>query len=232
MRKLSLCIILSFFTASCVNQGPKAGPDKQGYGLFSGALFGAGSGAITGAQFGSALGPGAWIGAGFGAIWGSLQGLGLDILEEEDIRLFEILAEREDEVWAQYAFLEHLELKKDLFPNRDIFPADNFFGGDGVTLTEEGRILSKYLARYIFSEKSFSRIQITSYIQTRDQNSPFTSHLTRKRSQAIALIFATNGVEPRRIVLQTVALGAPLVDDKYDFFNRYSQAIEFSLLDL
>ncbi len=231
---LRICSILflSLLTSSRAHQGPKAGPDKQGFGLFTGALFGAASGAVTGAQFSSATGPGAWIGAGFGAIWGSLHGLGLDFLEEEDLRLFEILAEREDDVWAQYAFLEHLELKKDLFPNRDIFPADNFFQGDGVTLSEEGRILSKYLAKNIFNKQSFSRIQVTSYIQTRDPLAPFTNHITKKRAQAIALEFAQNGIEPRRVVLQTVTLGSPLVDDKYDSFHRYSQAIEFSLLDL
>lgn len=232
MIRSYIVIILFLFGSSCAKQGPKAGPDKQGYGLFSGAVIGAASGAITGAQFTSSAGPGAWIGAGFGAVWGALQGLGLDILEEEDMRLFEILADREDDVWAQYAFLEHLELKKEIYPNREIFPADNFFNGDQTELSEEGRILAKYLARYVFSQNSFSRIQVTSYIQTRDQTSAFTRHTTKRRAQALALVFAQNGIEPRRVVLQTVAIGSPLVDDRYDSFHRYSQAVEFSLLDI
>lgn len=229
MKKLLVFVIL---VCSCASPRPEPGPDKQGYGLISGAAMGAASGAITGAQFAASAGPGAWIGAGFGAIWGSLHGLGLDILEEEDMRLFQELAQREDDIWAQYAFLEHVELKRELFPNRDIFPADNFFSGDNVNLTEEGKILARYLAKYVFSRDSFSRIQISSYVQTKDLQSPFTKHLTKKRAQALALVFSQQGVEPRRIVLQTVALGSPLVDDRYDSFNRYSQAIEFSLLDL
>ncbi len=231
MRALLISIACILFS-SCADQGPIKGPDKQGYGLVSGALVGAASGAITGAQFTAVSGPGAWIGAGFGAIWGSLQGLGLDILEEEDLKLFEILAEREDDVWAQYAFLGHLELKKELYPNRDIFPADNFFNSDSAHLSAEGIILAKYMAQNVFNRSTFSRIQVTTYIQTKDSNSAFTRHITKKRAQALALAFAQCGIEPRRVVIQTVAIGAPLVDDRYDSFHRYSQAIEFSLLDI
>jgi hypothetical protein len=217
--------------ASCV-AGPQAGPDKQGYGLVSGALIGGASGVITGAQLGVATGPGAFIGAGLGGLWGSLKGLGLDILEEEDLRLLETLSENEDDVWAQYAFLEHLERKNDLFPSRDIFPADSFFKGDTVDLSQEGEILTKYLARKVFCQNSHSRIQITTYIQTKDSASPFTKHITKKRSEALALALSLNGIEPRRVVIQTVSISSPLVDDKYDSYHRYSQAVEFALVDI
>ncbi len=225
------CISLLLCSCGATDNSPIPGRDKQGQSMLTGAALGATSGAITGAQFASSTGPGAFIGAGFGAIWGTIQGLGIDALEEEDLRLMDQLYERQDDVWAEYAFLSHLERKKELFPNRDIFPSADFFRADDVILSEEGKILTKFLAKKYSNQSSFSRITITSYVQSKDIESQYAKFLNKRRAEAIALQFSRSGFEPRRIHLETIILGSPLVDDPYDYADAYSQALEFALVD-
>ncbi|HMO18374.1 MAG TPA: hypothetical protein PKA63_08665 [Oligoflexia bacterium] len=66
-------------------KGAQAGPDKSAIGVLLGAGWGAGAGAILGNQFG-ASGPGIAIGAGIGAVNGLLVGMGLDVLEGNQLQ--------------------------------------------------------------------------------------------------------------------------------------------------
>ena len=82
-------LVLAVGLSACaptLDEDPIPGPDKQGMGMLTGAMAGASAGAITGAQLGSVTGPGALVGAGVGAVYGSIRGLGVDILEEDQIQ--------------------------------------------------------------------------------------------------------------------------------------------------
>lgn len=232
-KLLKPLLVISLLTvSSCTSTSePIPGPDKQGSGLLTGALLGAGSGMITGAQLGAATGPGALIGAAFGAAWGSVSGFGIDLIEEEEIRLIKDIDRLHEEVWAQHSLVSHYERKKDLYPGRDIFPSDEFFNGDGVTLSHGGALIIKALAKRYASLSASSRVQITSYQTVHDTESGFANYLGSRRTQALALEFSSSGLNPRRLVLRSVRLSSPLVIDPYDAPERYSQAVEFSLID-
>ena len=81
----ALALCAGSFACSPFTTDPVPGPDKQSIGTFGGAATGAGAGAVIGAQLTAATGPGAWVGAGFGALFGMFSGLGLDLLEEDQI---------------------------------------------------------------------------------------------------------------------------------------------------
>lgn len=226
-------LLSSFFLSSCSSSTkPVPGPDKQGLGLLAGGLLGAGSGMITGAQLAAPSGPGAVIGAAFGAVWGSLHGLGIDLLEEEELRLLQEVDRLHQEIWVQNVLISYYDKKKEIHPDRDIFPADEFFIGDSVNVSYEGRILARAIAqRYLTIGNPASRLMITSYQTSRTKGSTYHTYLGKRRVQSIAREFVLAGLEPRRFMLKSVQLGEPLVDDPYDYSLRYSQAVEFSVLD-
>ncbi|HMO17765.1 MAG TPA: glycine zipper family protein [Oligoflexia bacterium] len=242
---ISRLVIFIFFMLSVLflqscsfKTDPVAGPDKQGSGMLAGGLLGGASGMITGAQIGAPAGPGAVIGAAFGAVWGSLSGFGLDLLEEEEIRLLMEVDRLQDDVWTQNSLISHLERKKELFPGRDIFPADEFFPADSVNLSYGGMLLAKAIAKRYAFQSSASRIQITSYHSSKlnrkdltENSNEFARHIAKRRSQNLAKAFVSAGLEPRRFVLRSVALSLPLVDDPYDYEGRYANAVEFALVD-
>ncbi len=220
-----------FFSACSGSTKPIAGPDKQGLGLITGGLLGAGSGMITGAQLSAPSGPGVVIGALFGAVWGSLHGLGIDLIEEEELRLLEEVDRLHEDIWVQNVLLMHYEKKNEIHPDRDIFPADEFFIGDRVQVSRSGKLLARAIARKYMMANPSSRVLITSYQASHGEDSFYSSYLGKRRAQAIAREFVSAGLEPRRFVLKSVRLGSPLVDDPYDIPARYTQAVEFSLLD-
>lgn len=80
----STFILMGFSISACA-PGAQPGPDKSAGGLLLGAGWGAGMGAIVGNQFG-APGSGVAIGAGVGAVNGLLVGLGLDVVEGEQLQ--------------------------------------------------------------------------------------------------------------------------------------------------
>ena len=227
-----LPIILVLLSSCADYSRPIPGRDKQGAGLISGALLGAGSGALTGAKYSSTMGPGMWMGAGVGAMWGALQGLGLDLLEEEDLKILQEVALTQDEVWAQYALLEHYETKRDLYPGRDIFPADVLFEGSSVNLNSKGEAIVQGMVQALSEKYPSSRVEITVYQVSKDKNSAFASFLGRRRGNAIARALVKIGFEPRRMVMKSLLLDQPLVIDPYDSPDRYLQAVEFALLDI
>jgi len=232
MKRILSAIIITLLLPGCADYSkPIPGRDKQGAGLVSGALMGAGSGIITGAQFGASVGPGAFIGMGFGALWGSLQGLGLDLLEDEDFRILLEVAKTDDEVLAQYTLLEHIEIKSELHPGRDIFPADIFFENGDVKLSRNGAAVARLVTGILSRRSPSSRLEITSYIVSRDKKSTYAKFLGKKRNNAIGITLVGAGIEPRRLVFKTVVVDNPIVIDKYDSRNRYAQALEFALMD-
>lgn len=237
-KKLLSVSALLLVTSCTSSMKPVDGPDKQGSGFLTGGLLGGASGLITGAQLGAPTGTGAVIGAAFGAVWGSLSGFGIDLIEEEELRLLAEVDALQEEVWVQNSLIAHLERKKELFPGRDIFPADEFFHADGSNLTTSGDLLARALARRYSSRSSSARVLITSYQISKESKgeaangaTSYSGYIGKRRTQSLANAFVQAGMEPRRFVLRSVALGAPLVDDPYDYEGRYSQAVEFSLLD-
>ncbi len=235
-RRVKICFLflLTFvFLHSCSSSTkPVSGPDKQGLGLITGGLLGAGSGMITGAQLSAPSGPGVVIGAAFGAVWGSLHGLGMDLLEEEELRLLYEVDRLQEDIWVQNVLISHYERKTEIHPERDIFPADEFFVGDNVNISAGGKLIARAIAKRYMLQSSSSRVLITSYQTSHGKDSFYSSYLGKRRAQAIAREFVIAGLEPRRFVLKSVHLRSPLVYDPYDSPNRYDQAVEFSLLDL
>jgi hypothetical protein len=118
----TLCFSCVVLLSSCSQSTkPVPGPDKQGIGLLTGGLLGAGSGMITGAQLSSPTGPGMVIGAAFGAVWGSLHGIGIDLIEEEELRLLAKVDRLHEDIWVQNMLLSHYEKQKEIHPGEIFF---------------------------------------------------------------------------------------------------------------
>ncbi len=226
-------LIFSLFAIGCSawSTSPIPGSDKQAEGTLYGAGTGAGAGAITAAQVSSTLGPGMWIGAGFGSIFGLFSGLGMDVIEEDQLRMQEETQCLQEKNWAQAKLAEHYAKRLELYPNRDIFPADWFFHADSAKLHPGGEILAKMLADINQHRMPWSRIMVTAYNTSTDPESSYANYVTRKRAEAIAFEFIHAGFEPRRVLVQSAVIPKPLVVDPNDDPGRYQQAIEFIALD-
>lgn len=238
LRESLTFVVLTFVTLGsatllgCVPANmPNPGPDKQFEGMVTGAAIGAGTGAVTGAQIASTTGPGALIGAGFGAVFGALNGLGIDLLEEDQIRRDNESRRLREIAWAQEVIREHYQRRLALHPDRDIFPADLFFEADESELRADGRVLVRELARLTKSRMPWSRIVVTAYVTTPDKESAYAKFLTSRRAEAIAREFVHCGIEPRRVQTSSMAIPEPLLLDPYDSPNRYRQAIELVPVD-
>ncbi len=81
--KLKVFIFLSLFLVSCSK--PVPGPDKTAAGAVLAGGLGAGIGAIIGNQLGYS-GPAIVLGASFAAVSGILTGIGLDVLEGNQLQ--------------------------------------------------------------------------------------------------------------------------------------------------
>lgn len=232
LRRLLFAAILSG-GASCspAAQAPLPGPDKQGAGTVYGAMAGAGAGAVYGAQVSAGAGPGAAVGAGFGALYGMATGIGIDALEEDQLRRESELVEAREQSWVQSILAEHYERRLELHPNRDIFPADLFFVGDEVRLRPDARVLVHEIARLQKKRMPWSRLIIASYVTASDEASDYAKFLNRERSGEIATEFVRAGIEPRRIQTRSVTVPEPVLIDPQDSPQRYRQAIEIIPLD-
>ena len=229
--------ILTLFTAilflsSCSLFSTEAvpGPDKQATGTILGALTGAGAGAVTGTQLASAIGPGAWIGGGFGAVYGLLQGLGLDIIEEDELVKEAEIAKLRERAWAQGVLSEHYQRRIAMHPDRDIFPADLFLSEDKSSLKPEAHALVTEIAGLQKNRKPWSRILVAVYNKS-PENSEYSNFLSNKRARSLAQQMIRSGLEPRRILCKGVAIDAPVLIDPEDRHDRYSQAVEIIALD-
>ncbi|MCB0345748.1 MAG: hypothetical protein KDD66_11570 [Bdellovibrionales bacterium] len=226
------CVAFAMLT-SCTpaSPAPYPGPDKQAAGTIYGAMLGAGAGAVYGAQVSAGAGPGAAVGAGFGAIYGMAAGIGIDALEEDQLRRDEELVEARERSWVQSILAEHYERRLELHPNRDIFPADLFFVGDEVRLRPDAKVLVQEIARLQKRRLPWSRLVIASYVTARDEDSDYAAFLNRNRADEIATEFVRAGIEPRRIKTRSMTIPEPILIDPHDSPQRYRQAIEIIPVD-
>lgn len=205
---------------------PTKGPDKQFLGTLEGAATGAGSGAVTGFQIGSGTGPGALVGAGIGAVAGGVEGLLQDKLEE-DLLYLSAETKKEREVAVAHQILsEQIQRRLELHPTREIYPADLFFSSDSTKLSPQGIILARELYALNKRRYPWSRLVIASYIEAKDEGSPYAKFLASKRARALGDAFVRLGLEARRIVGRPVVMAGPVLLDPHDRPDRYSQAIE------
>lgn len=209
---------------------PIPGPDKQASGTMIGGALGATSGAVIGKQF-AEMAEGAWIGAAFGAAHGLLSGIGIDLLEEEEIRLIEETEKLRRKAWAEYMLSQHYARRLELHPNRDIFPADWFFEGDSAKLTLPAEVLIQEIGILTGRRAPSSRIVVSAYVTSKNKDSEYAKYLTTKRAEAIANEMVRAGVEPRRLLAQGAILTEPVLVDPRDRPNRYLQAIEITAID-
>ncbi len=227
---LALGACVAFSSIGCSSQ-PVPGPDKLGRDEGLGALQGAGAGMVVGAQVGAGTGPGAAIGAGFGAIAGAIQGLMKDTLEDTEIKNeLEIRATRSRLV-AQDVLAKHYEMRMQMHPNRDIYPADVFFQGDSAKMCPQGVAIVKEIARMNEFRLPYSRIIVASYAKSADPESTYVSHLTERRAREFVNQLVRAGVEPRRLETRAVVVDAPVLIDPKDNPTRYNQAIEIIPVD-
>ena len=226
-------LMLTMSVNSClpVNQDPVPGPDKQSAGTWYGAAIGAGSGAVIGAQLIAATGPGAFVGAGFGAVFGMFHGLGVDMLEEDQLRRLDEEQKTRELAWAQHVLAEQYQRRLELHPHRDIFPADLFFEGDSVMLRPGADVLVRELGKMTHQRMPWSRIMVASYATARDQGSEYAKFITQRRAQQIAIHFAKAGVEPRRILVRGQTIPEPILLDPNDSPDRYRQVVEIMPID-
>lgn len=237
MRKLLssvIVLVLPMFISACVvpfTSDPLPGPDKQAVGTWTGAAVGAGSGAVTGFQIWGSTTSGAWVGAGFGAIYGMLSGLGLDLIEEDQITQRMEESRLRELAWVQDMLAEHYLRRLELHPNRDIYPADWFFEADNTKLKPGAAALVREIAYYTRIRKPWSRIVVAAYSTASDPASDYAKFLNRRRSGAIAQGFVRAGMEPRRISTRALTLPKPVLIDPDDSHDRYRQAVEIIALD-
>ncbi len=210
---------------------PIPGPDKQSVGTFTGAAIGAGGGAVYGAQVGAGTGPGAWVGAALGAVYGMFQGLGVDLLEEDELRSAAEEQRAREIAYVQEVLAEHYARRLELHPTRDIFPADWFFENDSSDLKPSAALLARELGYLTKQRMPWSRIVVAAYVTTKDKDSTYAQYVTKKRAEEIALQFVKDGMEPRRVLTQGIAVPEPILIDPDDSPSRYRQAIEIIPLD-
>lgn len=222
----------NFLGTACtpISSEPLPGPDKQASGMILGAALGAGTGAVTGAQVASATGPGAWIGAGFGAVFGMLKGMGLDIIEEEQIAQEAELLKLKERTWAQGVLNEHYARRIEMHPDRDIYPADWFFENDKSELRVEACALINEIAKLQEQRKPWSRILIAVYNKA-PKSSEYSKYLASKRAKAVAVQMVRGGIEPRRLLAKGISISQPVLIDPEDRDDRYNQAVEIIALD-
>lgn len=229
MRRLFI-LLLGLAVSGCFHT-PSPGPDKQFSKLLSGAITGAGTGAVAGFHLTSATGPGAFVGAGFGAVAGGMHGFVFDLQEEAQMAL-ERQTRRERQVaYAHRLLAEHFRRRIELHPTRDIFPADYFFEADSATLRNSAKVLVDELAWLNKNRYPWSRLVIATYVKSKDADSQYAQHLALERSKELGDYFIRSGIEPRRITTRAVIVDEPLLLDPVDNRDRYAQAIELIPLD-
>lgn len=226
-------LLLSFGFQACTpfTADPVPGPDKQAVGTYGGAAVGAVSGAVIEKQIYGSITEGAWIGAAFGAIYGLFSGLGVDLLEEDQIRRFQELQRAKEVAWVQQVLAEHYARRLELHPNRDIFPADWFFDSDHSDLKPEAVILAREIAHLAQKRAPWSRLVIAVYVSAPNPDSNYAQYLSKRRAEEIALQFVRAGVEPRRVLTEALTLKDPVLVDPDDHPDRYRQAIEIIAID-
>lgn len=210
---------------------PVPGPDKQAVGTYGGAALGAVSGGVIEKQLYGSITQGSFIGAAFGAIYGLFSGLGVDLLEEDALRRFDELRKAREMAWVQEVLAEHYARRLELHPNRDIFPADWFFETDHSELRPEAVVLAQEVGKLAQRRAPWSRIVITAYVTTPSHDSTYAQYLSKKRAQEIALQFIRAGVEPRRVLTESLTIDQPILIDPEDHPDRYRQAIEIVAVD-
>lgn len=228
-------IALAVASAICgclpIQNTPKPGPDKQSAGTFLGAATGAGAGAVAAAQVSSSAGAGVFVGMGFGAIYGMLTGLGIDALEEDQLRREDERRRIEEVAWAQEVLAEHYQRRMELHPSRDIFPADLFFMGDNTKIRPDAHLLLREIAKLTKNRMPWSRIVVASYATTKGPDETYAKYLTETRAEALAQELVRGGIEPRRVQAQGIPMSEPLLVDPDDSPGRYRQAIEIIAVD-
>lgn len=230
MRLISLLYISLFLLTGCFHE-LYPGPDKRFLSMSSGAITGAGAGAVAGFHLSSATGPGALVGAGFGAVAGSLHGFVHD-LHEETLLTLQSETRRERQVARAHELLaEHYKRRMELHPTRDIFPADLFFEADEAKLRPEACPLVEELARLNKNRFPWSRLVIANYIRTSDPRSTYAEHLAIERVKELSNHFVKAGIEPRRITTRAVIVPDVILVDPADRSDRYAQAIELIPID-
>ncbi len=230
MKKIISLLALTFFISSCVSTNTE-GPDKMFEGEASGAILGAGAGAVTGFQVGAGAGPGAAVGAGFGALAGGIQGFLKDQTEDNLMQLAVETQEARKRAIAQEILSDHYQRRMEIYPSRDIYPADLFFYGDEVKLRGCSKSIVQEIAYMNRNRMPWSRLQIAVYTKASDKGSKYAEYLSRKRAIEIGDELVDAGIEPRRIETKAVVVDAPLVIDPKDRPGRYNQAVEFFTAD-
>ena len=227
---LALGACVACAAIGCSSQ-PVPGPDKLGRDEGLGAIQGAGAGMVVGAQVGAGTGPGAAIGAGFGAIAGAIQGMMKDSLEEADMKTEAEIKETRSRIVAQDVLAQHYEMRMQMHPGRDIYPADVFFRGDSAKMCPQGIAVVKEIAKMNEFRLPYSRIIVASYAKSMHPESAYASHLTERRAREFVNQLVRAGVEPRRLETRAVVVDAPVLIDPRDNPTRYNQAIEIIPVD-
>jgi hypothetical protein len=224
-------VSLGFLVITGCSRNPVEGPDKVFVGESVGALEGAGAGAITGAQVSAGAGPGALVGMGVGALVGAIHGAVSDDNEETNRRTAREIEEEKSRQNAQRILADHYARRLELYPSRDIFPADLFFRGDSAKMCPSGVSVVKELVRMNQFRLPNSRLVVAAYAKSTAKDSPYATHLTERRSREFVNQMVRAGMQPRRLETRSVVVDAPIVLDPKDHPTRYNQAIEIIAID-
>lgn len=227
-KKLFLNLLLVLMIGCA---GPNRKPETQFMGSVQGAMTGAASGAMTGFHLGIGAGPAALAGAGVGALAGGMQGYAHDVLQEKNEKLQKQINKEEERAKVHQILRAHYEDRLRLSPSREIYPADTFFFGDERKICRDRVPLVTEISKLTKERMPWSRFAVTAYVKSADEDSEFAKDLAESRAKEISNYLIKAGIEPRRVVARGVIVPNEVIVDPTDKPGRYSQAIEFSLLD-
>lgn len=177
------------------------GVSKSTAGAITGAILGAGSGAIIGSHKGRA-GKGALIGAGLGAVGGYLTGRQIEAQDQELDAQDQSIQQQQQEIARNRDIIEELkqqkldakETKRGVVVNLP----DVLFEFNSSRLTIDAQDKVSHIASILRKKAAERRVSIEGHTDSIGSNS-YNSALSTQRAQAVAHELSADGVREKRL---------------------------------
>lgn len=181
--------------------GVPFGVSKSTAGAITGAILGAGSGAIIGSHKGRA-GKGALLGAGLGAVGGYLTGRQIEAQDQELDAQDQSIKQQQQELARNREIIEELkrqkldakETKRGVVVNLP----DVLFEFNSSRLTSDAQNKVSHIASTLRKRASERRVSIEGHTDSIGSDS-YNSTLSKQRAQAVARELSTDGVREQRL---------------------------------
>ena len=220
-------LVLCAFAALLVSCHPVPGPDKSVAGAVLGAGWGAGAGAIIGHQTG-ATGPGIAIGAAFGGASGLLTGVGLDIMEGNELEEQRELDAMKVQVAAN---TRNLQVLQDTLDDHDrrldraSFTGQVFFDADSAALRAGSAAELERLAQAIRDNPYISAVEVRGHSDDMG-NTERNERLSEARARTVATFLANHSISMDRIKVVVNGARQPLASNETEAGRQLNRRVE------